>query len=288
VPAPITEEEWIEVDSRRINCLRSSAPGMPVVFLHGVTRRWQSFLPLLSGLTPRWQTFAIDFRGHGLSDRTPGEYRVVDYVPDVVKLLKRLEEPAVVYGHSLGAMVAAAVAAQVPDAVRALVMEDPPFETLGSRLRETTWYSFFEGVQSLAGSSLPLPELAGAVANLQLVDPQTDRVFRVKDQRGAVSLRFAARCLSHLDPETLAPLLSGRWMEEYNRTEILRRITCPTLLLQADPSAGGMLIDTEAEEAERLISDCIRIKLPETPHLIHWERTQQTLGFLHAFLGSLD
>ena len=67
-----------------INYAEGPPAGPPIVLLHGVTRRWVDFLPILPTLLLRWQVFALDFRGHGQSDRTPGQYRVIDYVSDSV------------------------------------------------------------------------------------------------------------------------------------------------------------------------------------------------------------
>ena len=109
-----------------INVADSETPGAPVVFLHGVTRRWQDWLGVVSHFTPHWRCLAPDARGHGLSDRAAGAYRVADYVPDFVELLRRdLREPTVVIGHSLGGNLAAAIAAEAPELVRSRARRPP-------------------------------------------------------------------------------------------------------------------------------------------------------------------
>ena len=101
--------------------------GRPLVFLHGVSGRWQTWLPVMTAFAAGWRLYALDFRGHGRSGRAPGAYRAVDYAADVVAFLRRrVEQPAVLVGHSLGAIVAVAVAADAPEAVRAVVLETPP------------------------------------------------------------------------------------------------------------------------------------------------------------------
>ena len=59
-----------------------------VLFLHGVTRNWRSFYPLLGELNSECKLTAIDFRGHGHSGRTSGSYLVTDYVEDVLAVLE--------------------------------------------------------------------------------------------------------------------------------------------------------------------------------------------------------
>ena len=61
--------------------------GRPLLFLHGVCRGWRDFAPVLPAVLPRWRVLAIDFRGHGKSDRTPHEYHVADYALDALAVL---------------------------------------------------------------------------------------------------------------------------------------------------------------------------------------------------------
>ena len=104
---------------------------VPLIFLHGVMRRRQTFLPLYAGLGSHWHLDGLDFPGHGDSHRTPGHYQVIDYVSATVALLRVRKEPFILYGHSLGAMVATGVAAALPAMVRAIVLENPPFNIHG-------------------------------------------------------------------------------------------------------------------------------------------------------------
>src|SRR4029453_4113097 len=104
----VLSEEKIGVDGLALNVAVGASTGGPLLFIHGVLRRWQDFVPLIPGFAPWWHVHALDLRGHGLSDRRKGEDRVADYARDVVRLLEaRWREPVILYGHSLGAMVAA-------------------------------------------------------------------------------------------------------------------------------------------------------------------------------------
>lgn len=162
--------------------------GPTAVLLHGVVRRWQDFEPILPALAPRCHLYALDFRGHGGSGRTPGAYRVVDYVGDVVEFLtRRVARPAVLIGHSLGGMVAAAVAAELPDLVRGIVLEDPPFEMMGRRIAETLYLSLFQGYRDLAGSTRPEDDLAAALAEIP-VDEPGGRSVRLGNRRDPAAL----------------------------------------------------------------------------------------------------
>ncbi|MFI4873732.1 MAG: alpha/beta fold hydrolase [Blastopirellula sp. JB062] len=284
----ITERQ-IQLGGVRCNLARAGEKGAPLVMLHGVTRRWQTFLPILPSLAARWSVAALDFRGHGRSVYVDSPYRVVDYGADVLHLLRnQFDEPAILYGHSLGAMVAAAVAAESPQLIRALILEDPPLDTMGRRIAETPLLSYFQGMQEVAGSKLALDTLAHEVADLWLKDPFTGDQKRLGGLRDAAALRFTAMCLSQLDPAVLLPIVAGRWLDGYEQAEIFAKIEAPVLLLQADPQCGGMLIDEDAHRIQRQIASCTVVRYPQVGHLIHADSPQAVSGAVHNFLESLE
>lgn len=272
-----------------LNFATGPRSGPALVFFHGVTRRWQSFVPLIPALSVRWHIHALDHRGHGRSARAKFGYLVRDYVRDAVAFVQnQVQGPVVLYGHSLGAMVAAAVAAELPQQVRAAILEDPPFDTMGPRITQSALLSYFAGVQPFAESTLPVGALARQLAEIPLTTPGKAGSVLLGDTRDIASLRFTASCLKQIDREVLAPIVAGRWLEGFDWAAVVAKVTCPALLLQADLSAGGMLTDEDAAEAERVMPDCARIRLPKVGHLIHWLQTETCLRFVQSFLESLE
>lgn len=281
-------ETEVNVGGVCINVATGPVSGPPMLLLHGVTRRWQTFSNLLPALASRWHVHAIDFPGHGRSERTPEKYRVVDYVAVAAAFVReRFPEPAVLYGHSLGSMVAAGVVAENAASVRAIVMEDPPFETMGKRIRETPLYGYFKQLQNLAGSTRPVAEVARQLAELELRDPKTGIAQRLGDVRDAASLRFTAASLLRLDPAALEPVADGSWLNDFHWREVLSAVRCPSLLLQADEAVGGMLIDTEAAISASTMADCAHVKMRNVGHLIHGTRPADLLTIVTPFLESL-
>lgn len=268
------------------NFARGPKHGPPLLFLHGVLRRWQDFTPLFPALTPRWHVHALDFRGHGSSN--PGRsYRVADYVEDAVAFLQtQVDEPAVLYGHSLGAMVACGAAAAVPDRVRAIVLEDPPFETLGRDIRRTVFYTQFEGMRdALQRCSTDPDALARELAEIRLPTPKG--LVRLGDLRDPTQLRFSASCLLKIDPAIFDPLLAGEWLDGYEVETVLTTLRCPTLLLAADWGAGGMMPPDLTDRVERLIPRCTRVDLKGIGHTAHWADLETVLKLTAGFLESL-
>jgi len=127
-----------------ISYVQGPPNGAPVVLLHGVSSRWQPFQPLLPVLAEKYPVYALDLRGHGRSSHTPGAYNLDDFTRDVYQfLIHQVQAPAVIYGHSLGALVAINLAAQQPQMMRALILGDPPFYYHDTPTQDTFWQAAF-------------------------------------------------------------------------------------------------------------------------------------------------
>lgn len=282
----VFEELQVEAGEVRLNLARGPVHGPPLLCLHGVLRRWQDFEPLLPAVGYRWQVHALDHRGHGGSQRS-GSYRVADYVDDTVRLLRAMWGPPVVlYGHSLGAMVACGAAAAAPDRVRAVVLEDPPFETLGREIEATPFYSQFAGMrEALRRSGGDLPRLTRELAEVRITTPAGP--VRMGDLRDVTQLRFSASCLTRIDPAVFDPLLAGEWLDGYDVDTVLSGVLCPALLLAADGTAGGMMPTELVDRVARLLPDCHRVDLRGIPHNAHWTDPQGIGKLVIGFLESL-
>ncbi len=71
-----------------LNVADSETSGPPVVFLHGVTRRWQDWLGVIPHLVPRWRCHRDRCPRPRPVGPSAGAYRVADYVPDLVDFLR--------------------------------------------------------------------------------------------------------------------------------------------------------------------------------------------------------
>lgn len=104
----------------------SDAPGTPVLCLHGWLDNAASFIPLAQQLaeTP---LLALEFPGHGHSGHRSSDahYYFFDWVQDIVALCRQQQwQQLTIIGHSMGAMVATALAASFPELVAKLVLID--------------------------------------------------------------------------------------------------------------------------------------------------------------------
>ncbi|MBN9520218.1 alpha/beta hydrolase [bacterium] len=278
-------EEIVPAAGPRLNVASGPRNGPPLWLVHGLIRRWQDFGPLLPALAARWAVRAIDQRGHGLSDRA-ASYLVPDYVADTVSLLGLEEAPAVLVGHSLGALVALGAAARLPAAVRAVVMIDPPGRGFLARVNQTAYGPTWAGMRALADHPRPVAEIARALAAIQVPGP-AGRPVPLGTLRDAASLRFVARCVRDLDPFALTPALDGSWFGGLDPVAEAARVHCPALLVVSDPACGGMLPPADADPLAAALADVTRVDLPGVGHLPHTQDTAATLRVLHAFLDSL-
>lgn len=261
--------------------------GPPLLLLHGVGRGWRDFAGLMSDLASCWHVLGIDLRGHGRSGRTPGKYFVRDYVRDIVTIARELAQPLLIYGHSLGGMIAGAAAAELGRQVRGLVLEDPPYAMYGPGSGPAPSHALFTLLRSVSGSPLPVSQLARQLADSRIPAPDQPEGVRLGDLRDATSLRFGAACLKQVDPQVWDPVLAHTWLEGLDYRSLLPRVTCPALLLQANVELGGMVSCEAGGEIERLIPDCTRIFWQDSGHLIHNLMPERTLRVVAEFLDSI-
>ena len=280
------QEYSFQTEAVTLNCTRTpNAEAPPLLCLHGVTRCWQSFLPLIPTFALRWQVFAYDHRGHGKSSRAE-RYLTVDYVADAIRFLREeIQHPTVLYGHSLGAMVAAAIAAEAPELVRGVILEDPPFHTMGERIESYVMYPYFVALEGLAGSGMTTSQLVKRLGAIEI--NTANGTAPLSTVRDASALRFTAKCLQQLDPAVMTPIAQSRWLEGNDVKQVATRLQCPALLLQADATVGGMLTDEDAAMMKRQAADVSLVKLSSIGHQIHTVAPDVALRLALGFLESL-
>jgi len=99
--------------------------GAPVIALHGLTASHMNFVGIAERLAGRCALFALDLRGRGDSDKPDGPYGMAQHARDVAAAMRTMGlGPSIIMGHSMGAFVATALAAQEPDLVSGLVLID--------------------------------------------------------------------------------------------------------------------------------------------------------------------
>ncbi len=99
--------------------------GAPVVGIHGLTASYLTFAGIAERLAGRCSLFAVDLRGRGDSQKPAGPYGMTQHARDVAAAMRALGlGPSIIAGHSMGAFVATALAAEAPELVAGLILID--------------------------------------------------------------------------------------------------------------------------------------------------------------------
>lgn len=273
-----------------LNYAEIPSGGAPLVLLHGGSARWQSFDSILPNLAQSFHIYAPDFRGHGKSGWVPGSYRLQDYTDDVIAFLEQcVVEPAFLFGHSLGGIVALLVASQLPAGVRAVAVGDSP-------LSSQTFYDVLHGTRDriaawrdLSGGQISMQNLIAALKDSPTEVPGRSEPVPMREVKGEESPVFAwlATNLYQQDPDMLAALID-RFEDVaagYEMEMVLPAIECPVLLMQADPAVGGLMTDAEVAQASHLLSQPQHVRLEGVSHVLHNEQRAPVLEALLSSFG---
>ena len=121
----------VKGDGIRIHIAEWKGDGPPVVMIHGLTANCMCWDVLAESLGEDHHLIAPDLRGRGRSDHPQSGYSVENHAGDVLALLDDMElagsekKPGpILMGHSLGAVIALAVAAKKPEAVSKIILLD--------------------------------------------------------------------------------------------------------------------------------------------------------------------
>lgn len=274
-----------------LNYAEGAASGPPLVLLHGGSSRWQSSLPLIPDLSQHWHVYAPDLRGHGQSGHVPGSYRLKDYVADIVSFLEKVvQEPAILFGHSLGGQIAILIAAWYPHLVKALLIGDAPLDYMNLRTTLQQDQQRLVYWRDLAASPLSLEEIS---EKLKL----TPITIEGQPVPVAASVLFGeehpwfrdmAENLHLLDPDMLDAVIEFDQMHVgYDYDRLFPLITCAVLIIQGSPAHGGMLTNVEVEHALTLLAHGSVARMETVGHPLHTQEKAPVLLAITAFLNML-
>ncbi len=97
--------------------------GEAIILAHAFPFTHEMWAPQVEMLNDRWRVVTFDVRGLGRSDPGTGEFKLDDYVDDVMRIMDELGiERAVMGGLSMGGYVSMRLCERAPERVRALVL----------------------------------------------------------------------------------------------------------------------------------------------------------------------
>ncbi|MCX5975423.1 MAG: alpha/beta hydrolase [Coprothermobacterota bacterium] len=259
------KEATFDTGTVNLNYAEAPAAGAPLVLLHSSNTRWQSFWSILPDLAAHWHLYAPDFRGQGKSGRAPGSYRLQDFADDTIVFLRRhIHEPAFLFGHSLGGMVALMVAAQYPEGIRAVAIGDAPLSSQTLRATHPQDQERIAAMRDLCGGQKTLDQLIEIMKESSITVPGKSEPAPMRQVMGEDAPEFAwmATNLYQSDPDTFTAFSERleATVAGYEIDRVLPAIRCPVLLLQADPATGGRM--TDAEVAQALLMLGVMFEIP--------------------------
>lgn len=148
--------------------------GRPALLLHGWACDGGDWSWQLPELEKRYRVIAVDHRGHGRSAAPGGSFQAQLLADDAAALLAVVApgQPAVVFGHSMGTVVASAVEVRHPALVAALVLVEPAYNVLDERAKPT-----------LAAMRGPSPSAAAAEIFASFYTPDTPPFLKAWHRR---------------------------------------------------------------------------------------------------------
>ena len=270
-------DEYIQANNIKQHYWRTGGEKPPVVLLHGITDNGLCWERVGQRLEPDYDVIMLDARGHGLSDSPVTDLSTSQLAEDVAALIEalNLQRPHLM-GHSMGARTASEVAALYPDRVRSLVLEDPAWFSIPSSEEEQEIYKlgFRQWHQNAAQQKGRSREEVVAQAresnpawDSQDIEPWAD-----------AQIQFH---LEILDPDLCDFLLPWRqrpWQS------ILQQLTCPALLVTADPRRGSLITAEQAEEAAQLAHDLRVVYIADAGHNIRRDQYEPFVQAVTTFL----
>lgn len=253
---------WVRSGDVRLHVLDYGGDGVPLVVLPGITSPAVTMDFVARELTDMVRPIVVDVRGRGLSD-SGASYTLEDYATDTFAVLAGLDRPLLL-GHSMGARIAAVVAAKGAD-LRGAVLVDPPMSGPGRGTYPTTLAAFL-GQLAQAQRGTDADEVAASWPRW----PRREQELR-------------ARWLSSCDEAAIVATHEGFESEDFFTA--WPDVPAPVVLLHGADSP----VATEAGVAEaRAANPAARVvSIPDAGHMVFWDSPAAALALLRESLQEL-
>lgn len=240
----------------------------PLVLCHGGSDSGLCWSPVARDLEDEYDIIMIDARNHGLSESPRGDSGPQDQSEDLAGLIRALglERPTVM-GHSMGGGAALQLAANHPELVGRVILEDSGAVDFDpARFTSETRARMFEWMRGLKNKSR---EEVMAMGREQSPTWSEEELGPWADSKLQVNVDAMSRYTPVSEP----------WRE------VFARVQCPLLLIIADNDRGAMVTPELAEEATRLNSNVRFVHVPGAGHNIRRENYGAFMEAVRAFLA---
>lgn len=234
---------------------------LDLLIQHGYSDSALCWGPLPEDLGRQYRVTLMDARGHGESAKPNHGYDITTMAGDMAALIRHLGmEKPVIIGHSMGASLAAHLAALEPNLPGGVVLIDPAFR---DRKAARDRVNEMEELKKLRAD-----EIADAIRKKH---PDWPEAF--------IAPSAEAKLKMSMDVIQLMPRIDTTWKDD------LKRAQCPMLLITADESAGA-IVSLETTAYIRANHPQVGVKhIPGAGHSIQREKYTETLEEITNFLN---
>ncbi|TGB09156.1 alpha/beta hydrolase [Streptomyces sp. MZ04] len=256
---------WVRSGTTRLHVLDYGGPGTPLLILPGITSPAVTMDFVARELTDLVRPLVLDVRGRGLSDGG-GSYALEEYAEDVEAVVTGLGlDRPVLFGHSMGARIAAVTAVRGKVGLRGTVLGDPPMSGPGRGPYPTPLEAFLDQLaQARRGTD------ADEVALSWPRWPHRERELR-------------ARWLASCDEEAVAATHRGFESEDF--FDWWPSVPGPVALLYGADSP--VVTAAGAGEAAGLLPSAVLAEIPDAGHMLFWDNTRAALSALRQALSPM-
>lgn len=253
---------------------RDVGDGLPIVFLHGVMASHRFFDRQVAALSDEYRTLAVDFRGHGRSEKTDLGHTVAQYARDVHTFLELHDlDDVVLVGWSMGALVSWDLVDQFGTGrIRGLVDVDME----ASRFR---WSDYEHGLTDLDGlrETLALAQRDRS----SLIERVTEQVLRRPPTGEERTVWFDE--LSRTPAPIKSAILFDALTRDYRET--LPNVDVPTLVCAGADEKRGTV--AAVRNVASLVPDARFELFEDSGHCPQIEESERFNRVLRRFVESL-
>lgn len=310
------EAKLFDTGELTISYAEGPTNGPPLILIPGQGADLTNYEPSIPLLVNDFHVYAIDVRGHGRSDWATGNYSFSSIGRDMTAFLKEVvKEPAFISGNSSGGLIALWCAANIPEWVSGIIMEDPPlFSAEWPRIKDEYVYKVLQITVEMSKElkeSRSIGGLAGCFTKISR--PLENGKIRKIPRSGAYFIAFLIRASQKLkggkpalpgtlgkildvmttyDPDFSQAFVDGRIYEGLDHAEALQRAECPMLLIHANwhrhPEYGlvGAMDDDDAARARELVPE-MSFKRIDSEHVIHSHNPEKFVASVKEFISQL-
>jgi len=264
--------------------------GPPMVLLHGLGSSHVHWRPVRHELARRHRVHAIDLPGFGL---TPLAGRSAEIIPNarlVSRYLMRLDEPAVVVGNSMGALIALLSLREAPGAVSRLVLVSVPApQPLLTPLEPRLAFLLFAYLWPVVGEmtrEVWVRRLGPEGLSRDLIDVCCSDPGAVAPEVRDAARRLAARRPREDEVHAFLAAYRSLWRYLLNGRRfdaLLRSVDVPTLVI--DGSADRLLPPVVTDRVGRVRPDWAHVRLPGRGHMPHVDAPDEFLRAVNPWLS---